>query len=71
MCECFYCGDIASTKVGEKLTLKQLADNAAWRASFTGPDGEPVYHTGHCPHLVLPPMRLCQSCLVIHEVMEG
>jgi hypothetical protein len=36
------------------LTAQQQAENAAWAASFRGPNGETIWHTGHCPHLNLP-----------------
>ena len=63
---CAFCGAPASSSVGGRLTPDQAAANEAWARSFTH-----EFHTGHCPHLVLPPKPACSSCAAVHEVMSS
>ena len=66
---CYYCDDLATTRTGRTLTPKQLADNQAWIDSFRDADGKPIFHTGHCPHLELPGLPVCQICFVVYKVI--
>lgn len=64
---CRYCGDPTFNTVGGTLTPEQVAENEAWERSFR----QLGLHTGHCPHLVLPPQPVCVTCAPVVEVMES
>ena len=45
---CWKCPKPATGTIGgPPLTPEEQAEVAAYHASFTAPDGSPIYHTGH------------------------
>jgi len=62
---CFVCGTPTRLTYGGILTPEQQADNKAWHESLS----KYGYHTGHPPHLVLPPSPACLPCITVLEVM--
>jgi len=63
--KCYFCDDEETQRIGG-LTPEQHEDNRQWLKSF-----KVEFNTSHPPHLALPGIPVCQSCLVIYEVMEG